>query len=200
MAVPRSGNYWSDEDPRRSAAGIADWIPELLHNLVAQSWAISLLHGAAPGLDLAKIADALQPECELARAGGPPALLPVAPSVSMITSRSGQGAYDSQGAFVSQASIVLIQLGDALQWSGVHQRLGSDPLLQFMRHVRNGLGHGSYFHFDRKVDFDRQPAQLRDIRLSREYEGKAVFSLLRPGDVLDLLEDLHRFLSAAGDA
>jgi hypothetical protein len=55
----------------------------------------------------------------------------------------------------------LVQLGDALQRHGYFDRA---PILELVRHLRNGVGHGNTFRIDNPSKLDRYPAHARAAR------------------------------------
>jgi hypothetical protein len=64
------------------------------------------------------------------------------------------------------------------------------PVHQYLRHLRNALGHGNRWYF--KAGEPRYPAQFRTHQLdaSMDGEGPVLFDSLGPGDVADLFDDV----------
>lgn len=78
-----------------------------------------------------------------------------------------------------------INIGDELSRNGYFDKA---PVLEFIRHIRNALGHGNKFHFLGKEP--SRAAELRGRALSKQLNGQQVFfDFMALGDAFDLLED-----------
>ena len=101
------------------------------------------------------------------------------------------------------ASLVL--LGDRLLAEGYFDRA---PVLEMVRHLRNGIAHGNRFTLRNPDELKLWPAHTRDaacrlspFEITPELEGTAVlFDLLGLGDVLDLLISVSTYLSEFNDS
>lgn len=196
MAGDRVGNYWGKDDFRWTEAGMADWFGELGHLFVAQTWALSLLMGGHPEFPLTAFAREEDPQLTLIRTDSSTIPIPVGPSVEWVSAAAASGAYSVDVGYTLVASHFLTQLGDAVEHAGFLKKYNHEPLIQFLRHVRNGLAHGSYFYFKHPGVLDT-PARLRKLEITFALNGTAVFAFLRPGDFFDLLSDLRDFFRLA---
>jgi hypothetical protein len=103
-------------------------------------------------------------------------------------------------------SSAIMTLGDELTRSS----LDRTPDLEFVRHLRNGIGHGNRFHFRKNeprlpahftgaegsTEGDPTPHAASTFEIVKSLEGEMVlFDFLGPGDVLDLLMHVsHRLI------
>ncbi|GAB4064968.1 hypothetical protein GCM10028777_13060 [Angustibacter speluncae] len=87
----------------------------------------------------------------------------------------------------------LVLLGDRLAAEGYYDRA---PVLEMVRHLRNGIAHGNRFTLRNPSELERWPAHTRDaacqssdtFEVTPALDGTQVlFGFMRPGDVLDLL-------------
>ena len=87
----------------------------------------------------------------------------------------------------------LILLGDRLVAGNYYDRA---PVLEIVRHLRNGIAHGNRFTLRNPTELRAWPAHMRDaacrssepFEITPELDGSAVlFDFMGPGDVLDLL-------------
>jgi len=87
----------------------------------------------------------------------------------------------------------LVMLGDRLAAEDYFDRA---PVLEMVRHLRNGIAHGNRFTLRNPKELASQPAHTRDascqtsepFEITPELDGHAVlFDFMAPGDVLDLL-------------
>jgi hypothetical protein len=87
----------------------------------------------------------------------------------------------------------LILLGDRLAVEGYFDRA---PILEMVRHLRNGIAHGNRFTIRNAVELQAWPAHTRDaacqgsrhFEVTPELDGTPVlFDYMGVGDVLDLL-------------
>jgi hypothetical protein len=89
----------------------------------------------------------------------------------------------------------LIVLGDRLAAEGYFDRA---PILETVRHLRNGIGHGNRFELRNPSELARWPAHTRDaasssptgtaFEIRSDLDGTPVlFDFMGPGDVVDLL-------------
>jgi len=100
----------------------------------------------------------------------------------------------------------LLAVGDAL--SDVRY-LDHSPLLELVRHLRNGIGHGNKFTFIqgkktpgldqlKKFPAHNKQAKIRgaEFQIDGSLEGHQVlFDFMGPGDVLDLLQSVEVYLT-----
>lgn len=100
----------------------------------------------------------------------------------------------------------LLAVGDALS---DRRYLNHAPLLELLRHVRNGIGHGNTFNFTvgkkkpgldllKKFPAHNKKAQVKSAEFAIEpkLEGRPVlFDFMGPGDVLDLLQSVGIYLT-----
>lgn len=98
----------------------------------------------------------------------------------------------------------LVLLGDRL----AAENYDRAPVLEVVRHLRNGIAHGNRFTLRKPEDLGTWPAHMRDaacrssqpIEITPDLDGSVVlFEFMGPGDVLDLLisvsthlQHLHR--------
>lgn len=87
----------------------------------------------------------------------------------------------------------LILLGDRLAAEEYFDRA---PVLEMVRHLRNGIAHGNRFTLRNPTELRAWPAHTRDascqtaepLEIAPELDGHTVlFDFMAPGDVLDLL-------------
>lgn len=97
----------------------------------------------------------------------------------------------------------LIILGDRLAGEEYFDRA---PVLEMVRHLRNGVAHGNRFTLRSRAELERWPAHTRDAacRLGEPFEitmgldGRPVlFDFMAAGDVLDLLISVGTYLLRA---
>lgn len=100
----------------------------------------------------------------------------------------------------------LVLLGDRLLAEGYFDRA---PVLEMVRHLRNGIAHGNRFTLRNPDELKLWPAHTRDaacrfsapFEITPELEGTAVlFDFMGPGDVLDLLISVSTYLSEFNDS
>ncbi len=96
----------------------------------------------------------------------------------------------------------LILLGDRLAAEGYFDRA---PVLEVVRHLRNGIAHGNRFTFRNPKELGVWPAHTRDasrrttdsFEITAELDGQPVlFDFMAPGDVLDLLISVGTHLTS----
>ena len=64
------------------------------------------------------------------------------------------------------------------------------PIVQFFRHVRNGISHNNMF--DIRGDGPMRPAKWRGMEVTKSLNGTVVlYKFLRPADVLRLINDAY---------
>lgn len=87
----------------------------------------------------------------------------------------------------------LLLLGDQLATAGYFDRA---PVLEMVRHLRNGIAHGNRFTLRNPRELEAWPANMRDAAcqsgspfdITTDLEGSPVlFDFMGPGDVLDVL-------------
>lgn len=100
----------------------------------------------------------------------------------------------------------LLAVGDALYDV---EYLDHSPLLELIRHLRNGIGHGNKFTFKRgkrtpgldqlrKFPAHNKQANIKgaEFQIDGSLEGRQVlFDFMGPGDVLDLLQSVEVYLT-----
>jgi hypothetical protein len=87
--------------------------------------------------------------------------------------------------------IASIHLGDELRRAGLLNP--AEPLMQFVRHLRNGSAHGNRWFF--KNGEPKRLARFRNFELESGLQGGEIFfDYLGQGDWLDLLDDVVEYL------
>ncbi|MBM6402171.1 hypothetical protein [Phycicoccus sonneratiae] len=95
----------------------------------------------------------------------------------------------------------LVLLGDRLLAEGYYDRA---PVLEMVRHLRNGIAHGNRFTLRNPGELTKWPAHTRDaacqlsppLEITPDLDGTEVlFEFMGPGDVLDLLISVSTHLS-----
>lgn len=101
----------------------------------------------------------------------------------------------------------LLTIGDALKQNNYFDRA---PELELLRHLRNGVGHGNVFRFDKPENLAKYPAHnllaaIRgynddtEFKITPDLEGQRVlFDFMGPGDVLDLIMSVSLYLIRMG--
>jgi len=98
----------------------------------------------------------------------------------------------------------LILLSDRLAAEGYYDRA---PVLEMVRHLRNGVAHGNRFNLRNPSELQVWPAHMRDaacrssesFQITPELDGSTVFfDFMGPGDVLDLLISVSTYLGELG--
>jgi hypothetical protein len=93
-------------------------------------------------------------------------------------------------ALVLPLIAAIIVIGDLVKNLGLDERT---PLIEFVRHIRNGLGHGNKFTFEGKKTL--REARFQSFVITRDLEGeKVLFGYLGPGDIFQMLDDLAQYL------
>ena len=96
----------------------------------------------------------------------------------------------------------LVLLGDRLLAEGYYDRA---PVLEMVRHLRNGIAHGNRFTIRKPDELRRQPAHTSGascqsgltFEVTPELDGTPVlFDFMAVGDVLDLLVSVGTHLLA----
>ena len=101
----------------------------------------------------------------------------------------------------------LLTLGDALNKVGYLDR---SPLLELVRHLRNGVAHGNRFRIDRPDRLSAYPAHNKDspirgwdtriFEITRELDGQPVlFDFMEPGDIAEHLLAVHVYVGRMSD-
>lgn len=198
--TPRVGNLWRGDDRRRTYRGMAFWISELWHLSVAGAYATNIAFGNDDTLDLAAKARREAQTFTASDRSGSTYEIDVSASMQEISAvaRPG-GPYDLETAFYIQVIAVVAQLGDALQYASEFEAHKRDPLLQFLRHLRNGVAHGGYWHFDQRIDFEKSPAVFNGIELSHDLNGTPVREIFAFGDYALMMATLSRFFHDLAD-
>jgi hypothetical protein len=79
------------------------------------------------------------------------------------------------------------------------------PVLEMVRHLRNGIAHGNEFTLRNPKELALWPAHTREascqaanpFEITAELDGHAVlFDFMAPGDVLDLLISVGTYLTS----
>jgi hypothetical protein len=94
----------------------------------------------------------------------------------------------------------LIAVGDALDKRGYLNRV---PLLELVRHLRNGIAHGNAFNIKNPDQLAKFPAHNREalvksaaFEITAQLNGKIVlFDFMVPADILDLLMSVETYLT-----
>jgi hypothetical protein len=100
----------------------------------------------------------------------------------------------------------LLAIGDALSDK---KYLDHSPLLELIRHLRNGIGHGNKFTFKqgnrtpgldqlRKYPAHNKQAEIKSTEFNIDgslEEHPVLFDFMSPGDVLDLLQSLEIYFT-----
>jgi len=124
----------------------------------------------------------------------------------MIEIQSTFALIDRYGS-VEKAMVVpcCMVVGLAYEWLASDPRyisIGSDPAVQFLRHLRNAAFHGNQFNmradlFDPATGQLKKKASWRSIELLPSHNGTApFFKLLEAGDPLWLLHDITQLLKS----
>jgi hypothetical protein len=99
-------------------------------------------------------------------------------------------------AFLSGA---IIALGDAL---AAHRYFDHAPVLELVRHLRNGVAHGNRFNI-RKAGIDqlsKWPAKLSDFEVTPALNGQPVlWAFMERGDVVSLFQAVSVYLIRLGN-
>lgn len=105
--------------------------------------------------------------------------------------RSDQGLRDEMDRAWCVSSLIL--LGDQLAAANYFDRA---PVLEIVRHLRNGIAHGNRFTLRNPSELSAWPASMRDAAhqsgnafdITPDLDGSRVlFDFVGPGDVLDVL-------------
>ncbi len=112
--------------------------------------------------------------------------------------RSDPGLRDEMDRAWCVSSLIL--LGDRLAEEGYFDRA---PVLEMVRHLRNGVAHGNRFGFHKPEELESWPAHTREaacwtphpFEITPDLEGTTVlFDFMGPGDILDLLISVSTYL------
>ena len=92
------------------------------------------------------------------------------------------------------------QLGTMISWIGhdlsKNSYFDKAPLLEFFRHVRNGISHGNAFKLEAAEP--RRPAKFRGFEITKSLNGQCVlFEYMSTGDVMDLFDDVKAHLRSS---
>jgi len=91
-------------------------------------------------------------------------------------------------------SLFCITVFEILKEDSRYQQVSEQPVIQFLRHIRNGCAHNNKFYL--KHGEPRYPAKFRSKTIEKSLQGREVlFSYLSPGDIPYLLEDVSKVLS-----
>jgi len=90
-------------------------------------------------------------------------------------------------------------LGTMISWIGHNLTENSyfdkAPVLEFFRHIRNGISHGNTFNL--KAAEPRRLARFRSFEITKSCNGQCVlFEYIKIGDVMDLLDKVKVYLRA----
>lgn len=86
-----------------------------------------------------------------------------------------------------------ITIFEVLKEDPRYNSIKQQPVIQFLRHIRNGCAHGNKFHFNNNEP--RFPAKFRSKSIDRNLQGGEVFfSYISAGDIPYLLEDISKLL------
>jgi hypothetical protein len=86
-----------------------------------------------------------------------------------------------------------VMIFEVLKEDPRYKKISKKPVVQFLRHIRNGCAHGNKFYFKKGGPFF--PAEFRTKKIDTNLQGKEVFfSYISAGDIPYLLEDISKFL------
>lgn len=92
--------------------------------------------------------------------------------------------------------MAMISLCDAVL--DEHGRFDRDPVLEFVRHLRNGVSHGNRFHFRTYPNGKQEPtrmARFKNFTITTSMQNAPVlFDYIDIGDVFDLFDEVDRYL------
>lgn len=100
----------------------------------------------------------------------------------------------------------LVLLGDRLSAEGYYDHA---PVLEMVRHLRNGIAHGNRFTLRNPDELKKWPAHTRGaacqysepFEITADLDGTEVlFDYMGPGDVLDLLISVSTYLRRYDDS
>ncbi len=67
------------------------------------------------------------------------------------------------------------------------------PLLEFLRHFRNGLSHGNKFNFSGKEPI--RIAEFKNFKITKELQGQNIlFDFIKLGDIYDVFDELKKYV------
>jgi hypothetical protein len=99
--------------------------------------------------------------------------------------------------FGEAVTIGMVSLvGDAIQRAGLYRAFPS-PEMEFLRHVRNAMSHGSTFFFSTHkngINEPVNPASFGGLRLHHNLHGTSLWDLVWSGDVYELLDHIEAYL------
>lgn len=109
----------------------------------------------------------------------------------MAAERAGAGAGFGTDLFAFSMMYIMTRIGDDMDRLGLRDR--QQPLLEYVRHLRNAAAHGNRWNFNKGEP--RNAARHREHLLSKSMHGQtALFGTVGPGEFLDLLDDLTELL------
>ncbi len=96
----------------------------------------------------------------------------------------------------------LLTVGDALEHHSYFTRV---PLLELVRHLRNGIAHGNHFDIRNPSQLQKYPAHNRDAEIHGDNKNifeitpslqgqKVLFDFMGPADILDVLMSVANYL------
>jgi hypothetical protein len=145
----------------------------------------------------------------------PPITVPAAVAVGRVMRKDGTGhaysiphyleyarsnpemAHDLERVWIAGA---LLAVGDALKKL---RYLDRAPLLELLRHLRNGVAHGNRFHIEKPEQLKKFPAHNRQARhnyiefeITPQLQGQPLlFDFMGPADALDVLSSIELYLT-----
>jgi len=168
------------------AAAVADLIPQLRLGYVGALLLLVLMN-EEPATDWF-LNYLRNPEVRLSRRRGEDYTLDVPAAVQAVRS---SGAFNLSVMQVPLGA-ALVRLGDALSR---HDYFDHAPILEFVRHLRNGVSHGNRFLI--RPGEPRRPAHFRDLAITPALNGSPVlFDFLETGDCIDVLDAVEAHLRA----
>lgn len=209
MVDRTGGTFFGPNDYRRSLGGMASWIYELIEVATVSMWALSSAL-STEGLERAR--DQLR-EHEAETGHREAIVMPdqnrfghvteVLPAVDYFLAQRTKNPHNyDTGAMSMHLGLMLAiaQLADAIDHFGFRDRYNDNKALRFLFHLRNAFAHGSVWSFHRNVDFAAKPAEANNFSLDLSMNGKQLWSVIGPGDVYALLEELLNFFLAEAEA
>lgn len=199
--VKRGGTLWAEDAKRWEFRGMAMWTTELFHLSMAATYAQNLVLGNDPDIPLLTLGQQQQWSFTAEDSRGELHQIDVAESLAFIQqARSTRpDRYTLHGAAHAQIMVAIAQVGDGLMYSKAHEKLAHDPLIRFVKHLRNAFAHGGYWSFTPVPDFAKKPARMSTIELDESVNGAPVWEVFRVGDYPLLMEELSTLLHAKAD-
>lgn len=199
--VKRGGTLWTEDAKRWEFRGMAMWTTELFHLSMAATYAHNLVLGNDPDIPLLTLGQRQQWSFTANDSIDRVQRIDVAQSLAFIEQARAvrPDRYTLRGAAHAEIMVAVGQVGDGLIHSKAHEKLAHEPLIQFVRHLRNAFSHGGYWYFTSDQDFTKKPARMSTIELDESINGAPVWDGFRVGDYPLLMEELSTLLHAKAD-